>query len=549
MGMLRNMHPIFQQAIDIVNKLLEKNHLTGEQLGALILVGGPTYSPVLRRMLKEQVSPNVDTSIDPMTAVACGAALYASTIDVPEEIVDARRDPSKIQLEVGVKSTSVEDVEYAAVKFLKGKSENYTEEFVFVDFIRNDGEFSTGKVQVSEEGEAVELRLKHDCTNVFTIACYDSTGNKLDCEPNYISIIHGIDGIGDAVLPLPFGFGSVDKNNNVVFTPFEGLKKSMRLPAVGKNSVKLYTDRQLRPGMSSDIIKIPILQATQDIDQLSRNHQKLKMIYCIHIYDAMITGDDVPSLLPAGSEINLTVHADRSGGIEKFEADIPYLDITMDLKPRMEDVRLSDKKYGSIYISEIADAKRRAAELKNDELTRKLNEASEYFSNATDRDSKDKAVEQLKDVLSQIDAEYSLGDWGRMERKLRNMFNELEEDNRKYGNDKTNAQVKQLKEDVDRVIEAQDMEAAKKLYDQLWDLDWKIAEIEFYISWIRQWNRQFDGKKWSNVARARSLVNQGLEIINKGNPTVEELRPIGKELLNMLPYTEKPHNEGLLRQR
>lgn len=71
--------PIFQRAIDICKELLERNNLTGSKLSKVILVGGPTHSPLVRQMLRDQVSPNVDTSVDPMTVVASGAALYAST--------------------------------------------------------------------------------------------------------------------------------------------------------------------------------------------------------------------------------------------------------------------------------------------------------------------------------------------------------------------------------------------------------------------------------------------------------------------------------------
>ena len=64
------MEPFFKKAVAICQKILQRNHLDGKQLTKLILVGGPTYSPYLRQMLKEGVSPNIDTSVDPMTAVA-----------------------------------------------------------------------------------------------------------------------------------------------------------------------------------------------------------------------------------------------------------------------------------------------------------------------------------------------------------------------------------------------------------------------------------------------------------------------------------------------
>ena len=90
--------PVFQQATDICKELLKRNNLQGSDLSTILLVGGPTYSPILRGMLKDQICPNVNTSIDPMTAVASGAALFASTKDIPAK--HQKRDKTKIQLDL-----------------------------------------------------------------------------------------------------------------------------------------------------------------------------------------------------------------------------------------------------------------------------------------------------------------------------------------------------------------------------------------------------------------------------------------------------------------
>ncbi len=543
--------PIFQRAIDITKQLLNRNHLSGEELGALILVGGPTHSRILRRMLREQITPNVDTSIDPMTAVACGAALYGSTIDVPEAVLDKKRDRSKIQLEISVKSTSVEEFEFVATKFLKDKSENYAEDFVMVDFVRYDGEFNTGRVRIDQAGDVIELRLKEDSTNVFEIRCYDMLGNKLDCEPQSISVIQGIDGIGDAKLPQSLGMATVDEDDNVVFTPFDGLKKNQSLPAYGTLSRKVTTDQDVRPGMTSDKIIIPILQTGKDIDQLNSEHKKLKKIYCDHLYDIVITGDDVPRMLPGGSEVKVTLHAEKSGGIDECIVDIPYLNITIDVTDRLISCR-SKATDVAVYMADIQEAQKKVTSLDDVSLNEELNEVVSEFNSAQsqeDRDKKEQALEQLKNVLAQIDQKYSLGEWQRMENKLKGMYNELVKDNQKYGNEKTTAVIQRLKADVDRVIQSKNVEAAQQLYDQIWDLDYKLAAVEYFIVWIQEWNRNFDKKQWSNPTRARSLVNKGLEIINSGNPTAEALRPIAFELANMLPRTQKPQNIGLLHQQ
>src|SRR5690554_4238109 len=91
--------PFVQKAIDYCKVLLKRNNLDGNSLGELILVGGPTLSPIVRDMLEAQIKkPN--TSVDPMTVVAKGAAIYASTIN--NTVEDVNVDTSKVQL--GIRS-------------------------------------------------------------------------------------------------------------------------------------------------------------------------------------------------------------------------------------------------------------------------------------------------------------------------------------------------------------------------------------------------------------------------------------------------------------
>jgi molecular chaperone DnaK len=77
--MKRILSPIFKKATDLTNKLLKRNNLTGNKVTSLLLVGGPTYSPILREMLTKEIC-KPDTSVDPMTVVAKGAAIYATTV-------------------------------------------------------------------------------------------------------------------------------------------------------------------------------------------------------------------------------------------------------------------------------------------------------------------------------------------------------------------------------------------------------------------------------------------------------------------------------------
>lgn len=170
--MHKALSPIFQKAIDICKELLKRNNLTGSSLDSLILVGGPTFSPVLRKMLEEQIC-KPDTSVDPMTVVSKGAALYASTVEISEEVKDLTRDTSKIQLEIGHEATTVELQEWVTIKILKDKTEGEIPVQVFAEITRSDKAWSSGKVAINEIGEMIETQLIEGKTNSFEVILYD----------------------------------------------------------------------------------------------------------------------------------------------------------------------------------------------------------------------------------------------------------------------------------------------------------------------------------------------------------------------------------------
>lgn len=216
-------HPYFQKAVDICKNLIQRNNLNGSQITKLILVGGPTHCPLIRQMLREQITPNVDTSIDPMTAVATGAALYASTLDT--EVSDDEIQVGTIKLSINYESTTVESTEYVTVCLADG----FTLNKVFVEFVRGDKAWSSGKTEIDSNGDVIELNLIEGKANSFNIVCYDDRGNMLPCFPNEITIIQG-SVVGAA--PLPYNLGIATWNEDKkrgVFRMAKGLEKNKPL--------------------------------------------------------------------------------------------------------------------------------------------------------------------------------------------------------------------------------------------------------------------------------------------------------------------------------
>ena len=170
-------------------------------------------------------------------------------------------------------------------------------------------------------GEVIEVPLIEMKKCVFEIDLYDGNGNKLECEPSAFQIEQGKIS-KSATLSYNIGIEFQSKiTGKIVFNTISGLEKNRSLPAFGSyNGIK--TDKPLRPGMESDFIKIPIYEGEHEADGT-------RAIYNNHVTDIIISGADLPSLLPENSDVDLTIRVDLSEGISVV-AYFPYLDFSFD---------------------------------------------------------------------------------------------------------------------------------------------------------------------------------------------------------------------------
>ena len=75
------MEPLLEKCCILAVEALAAARLTGGDLDRILLVGGPTRSPILRATLSARLGAPVDFSEDPMTVVGRGAAVYAATLE------------------------------------------------------------------------------------------------------------------------------------------------------------------------------------------------------------------------------------------------------------------------------------------------------------------------------------------------------------------------------------------------------------------------------------------------------------------------------------
>jgi molecular chaperone DnaK len=533
--------PIFQKAIDITKDLLKRNNLRGADLDKLILVGGPTHSPILRRMLCEQITENVDTSVDPMTVVAKGAALYASTIDVSDEIQDETRDETKLQLEVKYEATSVETSELVNIKVLKEKSVGAYPEDLYAEFVRADGAWSSSKTKISDKKAALmEVVLSEGRSNAFNIHIYDGHGNRIECEPNQFAILQGIGGLdGMQVLPshicIVKHFADEEKD---LILPVKGLEKNNRYPATGVTN-GLKTRQPIRPGIAKDIIRIPIYEGEYSARGTNPDLNNL-------IFEVVITGESLPILLPEGSDVDITIKMDKSG-LMKFSAYFPLLDYAEELEIPVNEI--AAPKVNELT-GKIRDAIRIARNVNASDILTQLNSLENQLENEKgNADGKMKILDELRKILLRLEALEKVQEWPAIEQELKDAYFELEE---LIGKIKRNGDVdslssnvdnllNELKQKIEAVIRDKNRSEAKKLTADIHSIDYnlrnKVTGGSHDVQILQFLNENFEQLHWTDAVKARQLINKGLQMVMSGN---NNIRPVLAELVKLVPRDEIP---------
>jgi len=529
--------PLFQRATDITKELLKRNHLNGSQVNALILVGGPTLTPLLREMLKEQVTDNVDTSVDPMTVVAKGAALYASSIN--RETISPPPNSNSVELEINYDSSTLETDALINIK-LKN-TDKLNGEIIFAQIFRADGAWNSSKIQLESKAKLFDLLLKEG-SNHFEVKTTDIKGNYVECSPSEFTIrctLEGVIGTGaGATLPMFWGIEIKNrKTERMEFEPLRGLEKDRELTSKGLIGVSngLTTSSQIRPGMRQDFLRIPIYQG-------NNNAKGSRAIYNEHVYDLEISGEDLPALLPEGSTFDLTIQLDRNESISgkayfhkleyqhEFSVDKEHR-VTIPPTYKIE----SEFRDGFRIIREIENAKVLSDNSKLMELKSALTELQEYFEKGkSDEDRRKEVFDKMREILIKVDELDKGTGWDRLEKEIREEFERLEKANDELGNERTNEALERLRSKTDEVIRSKDQDLGREVLDEIETMFVGVTLIYQLIGSIRRWDEHFNSIEWKNPARVRQLINQGLQIINE-NPSEERLLPICIECENNLP--------------
>lgn len=524
------LEPYANRTIQMMQDIILRNNLRAEDLKFVLMVGGSTYIPYIRHAVSEQLGIEVNTRVDPTTAVAIGAAFYAGTKIITHTEAENTQEPVSIRVKTAYQKASQEESEYFTARFegdLTGK---------FYRITRMDGGYDSGLKalagQISED-----LPLVKDTFNQFDLKVYDAQNVQVTTDIAPIGIAQGRYSVVGQPLPNDICLEIDDVENSTTVLEVIFSKNSV-LP-LRKTLVKQVT-RTLPKG-SDERLTITVVEGPGTV--LPAANQPIGFI--------SILGKDLTRDLVRGSDIEITLEISESRDLKinayLMMTDQEYEDVFTPSERKVNVHRLKEELQGLAekMRSEILQAEENG----NYEAAQKLVDL-EY------------EILDLADIASKLTADDVTDDKFQIEDKKRKIARKIDELTR----DKLIIKVKNdyfdtkrymefvqerydpSEEDRDKYSEILEDEKAtlatnsslkiRELIEKVQRLNWKIRWKS--SRYIREfYNDLIYGRfgPFTNQEKAYEIIARGQEAIEKDNDN--QLRVCINQLCELLPPAQK----------
>lgn len=521
-----------ERSIVIAKKALAGADVKAEQLDKILLVGGSTFIPLVRQRLAEEFGVPLDSSLNPMTVVAAGAAIYASTsvIDVEEEveltsasnaIINLTYDPISSEETVNVigKVANISDVSIAKVKIDCAISKDFSGVC-----------WTSGWMELLDQYTGifdVDVLLQKGILNHFRVSACDSTGTEIVIENPYFDIKHNETVLKMSAPPATMSIGVQIRDPKTGYDVlYHVIKKNSPLPAQDDRTFKL--SRDIDP-MHDDCITIRIWEG--------ENTQNPEANFPAGAITVQSSAMD--RMIPKGTEIELTIVADEnrnirvSGYIPDFDFIIPEetlrAEAKVDLEERMDTV---DKK---ILQSEVSIQRLKDQGVDVSELEVELDQVKAGYDSAYGKVDSDEAavnsyVEQFYDVESKIIREERRYQQQKNNSKNDDTVKQAREQVENYGDEEAKAAWAELEESYSL---AETAEEKGFIANKMSNLGFQAMTTNY--GWLKSFFSIALSKpetKYTNAQKAEYWKSQAYLAMDSRNAT--QLRKAVFELLDLM---------------
>ncbi|MGO4666963.1 Hsp70 family protein [Bosea sp. 2YAB26] len=300
-----------KESVQAARDTIEHAGLTPHDIERIVFVGGPTQYKPLRERVAFELGIAPSTDVNPMTAVATGAAIFAEAIDWSAH--SRGRKSSRGSVSVG--STLDLTVNYAArtpdqkAKIaLKLGSPAAPGSSFQVDSL--DTGWSSGRAEI-KNGTVIEVPLSKRGENTFKMFVFDPAGGPLSLAQDRIVITQTAATIDAIPASHSIGVEVLDTVGDIARLHYL-VKAGDQLPARGVQPFKAA--EALRAGASGSL-KFKLWEG--DIDHPVSDNTFIGLFE--------ITGNDfVDGVIPAGAPLILTYEIGDGGNID-LKVEIPAI--------------------------------------------------------------------------------------------------------------------------------------------------------------------------------------------------------------------------------
>jgi molecular chaperone DnaK len=392
------------ESINAAREALAKSGLTPHDLDRIVFVGGPTNYKPLRDKVAFELGVPGNTDVNPMTAVAEGASLFAESIDwgtVNRSRKSARGQISSDRLALSFNYVArTPDVKAKIAVQLTGQVTAGTE--FQVDSV--DTGWTSGRLPLTN-GATIAVTLAKTGDNTFKVFVFDSTGGPLALEQEKFVITRTAATVDAIPASHSVGIEVLEKLGGRTFLEYL-IRSGDSLPRKGKKTFKAA--ESLKAGAAASLnlklwegeIKDPITD--------NRSIGVLK-----------ISGSDFETgVIPAGADLECEFEILDSGQIV-IEVSVPYIGGTFHSGKNFysrQEGQLDYSAASALVVNEGERTLNRIDEInevvdnpKLDQARRKLDSAASLDPDASDIEKTQEAMENVHEarkLLAQVRKEH-----------------------------------------------------------------------------------------------------------------------------------------------
>ena len=527
--------PFFVRSLNICRRVLSERRLGPGNIDKIVLVGGPTLMPWLREQLAdagEGLGIAVEYRVDPLTIVARGAAVFATTQRLHAAAPSAQQAAGRYTIQLEYTPAGPDPEPPIGGRFTAPEGESLSG--ATIEFV-NDGAhppWRSGRVAINADGTFMtSLFAEKGRPNSFAIELRDASGRTRPTVPDQLAY-NVIITITELPLIHSMGVGLATGEMTLY------LEKGQALPARARRIHRAAV--HVRVGQSEDALRIPVLEG-ENLRRWDRNRE---------IGALVIGGHQVRRDIPVDADIEVTVEIDESR-LVRTKAYIPILDEEFEAVFRMES-KMPDS---SVLRREFEVERKRLAETRDKArqtgdataaavLARIDEEGMEHDIRAalaaadTDPDAADKADKRLREFKAALDEAEEALEWPALIATAQQAIDNLRGVVNQFGKPEDKLNAATLDTEARQAMQTRDPDILRRRVAELDGLRLRVLREQpgFWAGLFKQLEEMRD--EMTDPGAADLYISQGNRAIIAED--VESLKAAVQQLLGLLPQDRRP---------